>query len=131
MVAVREYARALSSPKPLTLFETSTATKTSDTRIRKNMWKSATGTEQKPAKPSDDDDWDTDPDFVNDVSERDQRWGNQKTIDTQGAPKTELTMDELRKQVIEKNEKAAKDEWIRRNGKDVKESYGVGKNGKV
>jgi cortactin len=23
-----------------------------------------------------DDDWDTDPDFVNDVSEKQQRWGN-------------------------------------------------------
>ena len=27
-----------------------------------------------------DDDWDTDPDFVNDVSEKQQRWGNKGVL---------------------------------------------------
>jgi cortactin len=42
------------------------------------MWKSTTGRTVnlvKPISTSNDDDWDTDADFVNDVSERDQRWG--------------------------------------------------------
>ncbi|KAJ3264834.1 hypothetical protein HK104_006386, partial [Borealophlyctis nickersoniae] len=47
------------------------------------MWKSTVGQSTPPSQPQqqDDDDWDTDPDFVNNVSEKDQRWGMQKTID--------------------------------------------------
>jgi hypothetical protein len=59
------------------------------------MWKAAAG--QKPpiagAKPvlapkpvnvaaKDPDDWDTDPDFVNDVSEKEQRWGAKTVADS-------------------------------------------------
>jgi hypothetical protein len=29
---------------------------------------------------NDDDDWDTDPDYVNDVSEKDQRWGSKEIV---------------------------------------------------
>jgi len=35
------------------------------------------------SKTSPDDDWETDPDFINDVSEEEQRWGS-KTIEGSG-----------------------------------------------
>ena len=41
----------------------------------------------KPAK-SEDDEWDSDPSFVNNISEKDQRWGKQKTIND-NTPKDE------------------------------------------
>ena len=50
------------------------------------MWKATSTLPEKQkkfecAKPADeDDDW-TDPDFTNDISEKDQRWGKQKTLD--------------------------------------------------
>lgn len=37
------------------------------------MWKAATGVSA--PEPAEADDWETDPDFVNDVSEQEQRWG--------------------------------------------------------
>lgn len=50
------------------------------------MWKASIGVSgggkgpiEKPA----DDDWETDPDFVNDVTEQEQRWGS-KTVDGSG-----------------------------------------------
>lgn len=41
------------------------------------MWKAAAGAQIniKP-EPVEDDDWETDPDFVNDVTEEQQRWGS-------------------------------------------------------
>ncbi|TPX55124.1 hypothetical protein PhCBS80983_g05578 [Powellomyces hirtus] len=98
------------------------------------MWKSTTGHQvtHPVGQQKDDEDWDTDPDFVNDVDEKNQRWGNQKTVDVDGSAKTDLDMDELRKNVVEKNDQRAKMEWENRNGQSVKESYGVGKaTGKV
>lgn len=52
------------------------------------MWKSTAGhTIATPVVPApsggDDDDWETDTDFVNDVTEQEQRWGS-KTIDGSG-----------------------------------------------
>lgn len=52
------------------------------------MWKAAAGLPmQKDHVPvidsGADDDWETDPDFVNDVSEQEQRWGS-KTIEGSG-----------------------------------------------
>lgn len=41
------------------------------------MWKAAVGRDVNvDASPTNDDDWETDPNFVNDVSEQEQRWGN-------------------------------------------------------
>lgn len=42
------------------------------------MWKAAAGRDTKAFSEVDggDDDWETDPDFVNDVSEEEQRWGS-------------------------------------------------------
>lgn len=51
------------------------------------MWKAAAGhtvvNNSKGSGGDEDDDWETDPDFVNDVSEQEQRWGS-KTIQGSG-----------------------------------------------
>jgi cortactin len=47
------------------------------------MWKATATLDKKQLvhiTPSKDEDWDSDPDFVNEISEKDQRWGKQKTI---------------------------------------------------
>ena len=45
------------------------------------MWKAAAGTNVKtPLIKQDDDDWDTDPTYVNNVSEEEQRWGGQRNV---------------------------------------------------
>uniref|UniRef100_A0A170UYF1 Src substrate cortactin-like protein n=1 Tax=Triatoma infestans TaxID=30076 RepID=A0A170UYF1_TRIIF len=46
------------------------------------MWKAAAGAKLE-VLPAEDDDWETDPDFINDVSEEEQRWGS-RTIDGSG-----------------------------------------------
>ncbi|KAJ3137007.1 hypothetical protein HK100_001074 [Physocladia obscura] len=48
----------------------------------------------------DDDDWVTDPDFVNDVSEKDQRWGNQKTFKALEEKPEVVDLKDLRNQVV-------------------------------
>lgn len=40
------------------------------------MWKSSAGVPLT-ITPNPDDDWETDPDFINDVTEEEQRWGSQ------------------------------------------------------
>ena len=49
------------------------------------MWKAQAGMNVsiQPAKEEHDDDWETDPNFVNDVTEEEQRWGS-KTIEGSG-----------------------------------------------
>lgn len=49
------------------------------------MWKAAAGhnVADNGGNGGGDDDWETDPDFVNDVSEQEQRWGS-KTIEGSG-----------------------------------------------
>jgi cortactin len=53
------------------------------------MWKAAVGVKNGGGKPPQnaandaDDDWETDPDFINDVSEQEQRWGS-KTVEGSG-----------------------------------------------
>ncbi|KAJ6651517.1 hypothetical protein lerEdw1_020852 [Lerista edwardsae] len=47
------------------------------------MWKAVVGHNVSMKVESQGDDWDTDPDFVNDISEKEQRWGA-KTIDGSG-----------------------------------------------
>lgn len=47
------------------------------------MWKATAGLQIQNTTAAEDDDWETDPDFVNDVSEQEQRWGS-KTIEGSG-----------------------------------------------
>lgn len=44
--------------------------------LKNIMWKSAVGVNVEIPVENTDDDWETDPDFVNDVSEEEQRWGS-------------------------------------------------------
>lgn len=55
-----------------------------------NMWKAAAGHDVDNGGNGADDDWETDPDFINDVSEQEQRWGS-KTI--QGSGRTAGTIE--------------------------------------
>lgn len=48
-----------------------------------SMWKATAGHQIQATNSAEDDDWETDPDFVNDVSEQEQRWGS-KTVDGSG-----------------------------------------------
>lgn len=48
------------------------------------MWKASAGYQiQNDTSNDNDDDWETDPDFVNDVTEQEQRWGS-KTLEGSG-----------------------------------------------
>lgn len=48
-------------------------------QVEMEMWKATAGHNMPQQNNADDDDWETDPDFVNDVTEEEQRWGS-KTI---------------------------------------------------
>jgi len=65
------------------------------------MWKAAAGANVKSSDVSNggnaDDEWETDPDFVNDVSEQEQRWGA-KTVEGSGH-QASMKLDQLREQV--------------------------------
>lgn len=62
------------------------------------MWKSAASSGIAPVVPDQDDDWETDPDFINDVSEQEQRWGS-KTIPGSGRTAGSIDMKQLREEV--------------------------------
>lgn len=71
------------------------------------MWKATATTDTnaiKNIKAQEDDDWDSDPDFVNAVSEKEQRWGKQKTIDTTENLAFEGDMAGLRQKVVQTSE---------------------------
>ena len=63
------------------------------------MWKAAAGKNVKSNEVNngDADEWETDPDFVNDVSEKEQRWGA-KTVEGSGH-QASMKLDQLREQV--------------------------------
>jgi len=63
------------------------------------MWKAAAGTNVKAnqVNNNDTDEWETDPDFVNDVSEQEQRWGA-KTVEGSGH-QASMKLDKLREEV--------------------------------
>uniref|UniRef100_A0A1E1XPV7 Putative cortactin n=1 Tax=Amblyomma sculptum TaxID=1581419 RepID=A0A1E1XPV7_AMBSC len=63
-----------------------------------SMWKAAVGTDVKMQAQDADDDWETDPDFVNDVTEEEQRWGS-KTVEGSGHVSEDVNIAELREQV--------------------------------
>lgn len=77
-------------------------------------------------KTEEDDDWDTDPDFVNNVSEKDQRWGIHKQNPGQ-RPQTDVDLHQLRQNVVEANSSLSKQNWEALKGKDEKASYGLKK----
>ncbi|XP_034855954.1 hematopoietic lineage cell-specific protein isoform X3 [Mirounga leonina] len=72
------------------------------------MWKSVVGHDVSVSVETQGDDWDTDPDFVNDISEKEQRWGA-KTIE--GSGRTEhINIHQLRNKVSEEHDSLKKKE---------------------
>ncbi|XP_057711612.1 src substrate protein p85-like isoform X2 [Corythoichthys intestinalis] len=82
------------------------------------MWKSAVGHNVSIKISAEGDDWETDPDFENDVSEQEQRWGA-KTIEGSGR-KEPISVAELRNKVAEEHEQ------VKHQEKTPKASYGYG-----
>ncbi|KAK7790653.1 hypothetical protein R5R35_006544 [Gryllus longicercus] len=60
------------------------------------MWKAAVGTKVEVSN-GNDDDWETDPDFVNDVTEQEQRWGS-RTVEGSGRTAGAIDMKKLREE---------------------------------
>uniref|UniRef100_A0A182UC38 LIN-9 C-terminal domain-containing protein n=1 Tax=Anopheles melas TaxID=34690 RepID=A0A182UC38_9DIPT len=65
-----------------------------------------------------DDDWETDPDFVNDVSEQEQRWGS-KTVEGSGRNAAAIDMQQLREET-----ERADSEKKRKEGPKASHGYG-------
>uniref|UniRef100_A0A2S2PRQ1 Hematopoietic lineage cell-specific protein n=1 Tax=Schizaphis graminum TaxID=13262 RepID=A0A2S2PRQ1_SCHGA len=73
------------------------------------MWKSSAGVNIEIPVENTDDDWETDPDFVNDVSEEEQRWGS-RTIPGSGRVLDHVDMSQLREEVTKAHEVQKKKE---------------------
>ncbi|XP_063997780.1 hematopoietic lineage cell-specific protein-like [Pogoniulus pusillus] len=84
------------------------------------MWKAAVGHDVSVKVEAQGDDWDTDPDFVNDISEKEQRWGA-KTIEGSGRAE-HIDIHQLRSKVSEEHEVIKKKELET----GPKASYGYG-----
>lgn len=83
------------------------------------MWKSTAGRDIDVSNaPEADDDWETDPNFENDVSEQEQRWGS-KTIEGSGRSAAAIDMQQLR----EETERADKE---KKQKDGPKSSHGYG-----
>lgn len=84
------------------------------------MWKSVVGHDVSVSLETQSDDWDTDPDFVNDISEKEQRWGA-KTIE--GSGRTEhINIHQLRSKVSEEHDVLKKKEM--ESGPKASHGYG-------
>ncbi|XP_006884306.1 PREDICTED: hematopoietic lineage cell-specific protein [Elephantulus edwardii] len=84
------------------------------------MWKSVVGHDVSVTLETQGDDWDTDPDFVNDISEKEQRWGA-KTIE--GSGRTEhINIHQLRNKVSEEHDVLKKKEM--ESGPKASHGYG-------
>eukprot|EP00730_Choanoeca_flexa_P006767 TRINITY_DN12221_c1_g1_i2.p3 TRINITY_DN12221_c1_g1~~TRINITY_DN12221_c1_g1_i2.p3 ORF type:complete len:112 (+),score=22.25 TRINITY_DN12221_c1_g1_i2:36-371(+) len=68
------------------------------------MWRA--GVDVNSVQDDDDDDWDTNPDFENDVSEQQQRWGS-KTVEGSGKVHVDGGLEKLRTGVQEDTKSAA------------------------
>uniref|UniRef100_A0A158Q6R7 SH3 domain-containing protein n=1 Tax=Elaeophora elaphi TaxID=1147741 RepID=A0A158Q6R7_9BILA len=73
------------------------------------------------------DDWDTDPDFINDVNEKESRWGA-KTVEGSGHQES-VSLDQLRKEVIKSDNliKAKKAEEMPKASEGYGGKFGVQK----
>ncbi|XP_050303020.1 src substrate cortactin isoform X2 [Anthonomus grandis grandis] len=64
------------------------------------MWKAAAGQQVNIKDNQDDDEWETDPDFINDVTEEQQRWGS-TTVQGSGRTAGAIDMEKLRRETEE------------------------------
>ncbi|XP_035384506.1 hematopoietic lineage cell-specific protein isoform X3 [Electrophorus electricus] len=84
------------------------------------MWKSVVGHNVNAKAAAESDDWETDPDFENDISEQEQRWGS-KTIEGSGR-KEHISVADLRQKVSHEHEEVKKKQMEQ----GPKASYGYG-----
>ncbi|XP_005188232.1 hematopoietic lineage cell-specific protein [Musca domestica] len=84
------------------------------------MWKATTGIQIQNDNTAEDDDWETDPDFVNDVSEQEQRWGS-KTIEGSGRTAGAIDMEKLRSETEQADQAKKKKEL-----EEINPGYGYG-----
>lgn len=84
------------------------------------MWKASVGIPVQP-KVAQDDDWETDPDFVNNVTEEEQRWGS-KTIEGSGRTAGAIDMAKLREETTKANDIAKE----KQKAEQPNASYGYG-----
>lgn len=85
------------------------------------MWKASAGHQIQNAQNNDsDDDWETDPDFVNDVTEQEQRWGS-KTVQGSGRTAGSINMQQLREET-EKSDQERKKKQL----EELNPGYGYG-----
>ena len=71
-----------------------------------------------------DDDWDTDPSFVNDVSAKQSRYGSKTVPETLEAKSTTTKhLGDLYKETIEKNDQAKRQEYLS-GGANFNRGYG-------
>ncbi|TPX39572.1 hypothetical protein SeMB42_g06319 [Synchytrium endobioticum] len=71
-------------------------------------------------------DWETDPNWVNDVSEKNQRWGSKSNGVLSKSDKADLVdIADLRKKAVQAHQDTSLKEWLEKKGTGVKESYGV------
>jgi cortactin len=85
------------------------------------MWKSQAGHSVNVQQNQDDDDWETDPDFVNDVTEQEQRWGS-KTVEGSGRQEA-LDLKQLRSNVKQEDVKV-KEGFQHVSQKDAAKGFG-------
>ncbi|KAJ6220071.1 hypothetical protein RDWZM_005883 [Blomia tropicalis] len=86
------------------------------------MWRSAQYVDTGRNNVNDGDDWDTDPDFVNDVSEQDQRWGS-KTVEGSGRTAAAINLDQIRDEVNQED-LAFKEKFAHVSQKDHSVGFG-------
>lgn len=87
------------------------------------MWKAAAGQQINIKEQNiEDDEWETDPDFINDVDEQQQRWGS-TTIQGSGRTAGAIDMDKLRKETEEADAMKKKKEL---ESSEHNPSYGYG-----
>ncbi|KAG8194249.1 hypothetical protein JTE90_024578 [Oedothorax gibbosus] len=86
------------------------------------MWRATVGYNVNDSKNGGgDDDWETDPDFINDVTEEEQRWGS-KTVEGSGRTSAAINIQELRTNVAKEDAELKKK--VLEDG--PKSSYGYG-----
>ncbi|GFW61785.1 src substrate cortactin [Trichonephila clavipes] len=85
------------------------------------MWRATVGYNVNDSKNGGDDDWETDPDFINDVTEEEQRWGS-KTVEGSGRTSAAINIQELRSNVV-KDDAELKKQVL---DDSMKPSYGYG-----
>ncbi|GFS74145.1 hematopoietic lineage cell-specific protein [Nephila pilipes] len=85
------------------------------------MWRATVGYNMNDSKNGGDDDWETDPDFINDVTEEEQRWGS-KTVEGSGRTSAAINIQELRSNVV-KDDAELKKQVL---DDSMKPSYGYG-----